>query len=212
VRRSRLIMQKILASLICTLALLAFFMPASIADSSQNATVNITLNETQNATANITLNATQNATAKIMLNATQNVTESLTQAENPDATMATSPDDSLKNAPNAMQMGAGNAASHTKVLRAGFEKTKPLNNLDVYGNKSTYNIPSRISPSTAFNVSQRLGNVSQLTYNTEIYKPTYNISQYSRTKPLYKVPDALSSKPIYSISGYPKIKAASSIP
>jgi hypothetical protein len=195
-----IIMQKILASLICTLALLAFLMPATVADSSQNATANMTLNETKNATANITINATQN------------VTESLSQAENPDATTAIPPDDSLKSTPTATQMGAGNAASHTKVLRAGFEKTKPLNNLDVYGNKSTYNISSSISPSPAFNVSQRLGNVSQFTYNTDIYKPTYNISQYSRTKPLYEVPDTLSSKPVYSISGYPEIKAVNSIP
>ena len=205
-------MQKILASLICTLALLAYLMPATIAEDSQNATANITLNETQNATANITLNATQNATAKIMLNETQNVTESLTQAANPDATTAISPDNSLKSAPFATQLGTGNASSHTKVLRAGFEKTKSLNNLDVYGNKSTYNISSSISPSPAFNVSQRLGNVSQITYNTDIYKPIYNISQYSRTKPLYQVPDTLSSKPVYSISGYPEVKAVNSIP
>jgi hypothetical protein len=193
-------MQKNLASLICTLALLAFLMPATIADSSQNAT------------ANITINATQNATAKITLNETQNVTEGLAQAENPDATMATSLDNSLKSAQTATQMGAGNAASHTKVLRAGFEKTKPLNNLDVYGNKSTYNIPSSTSSNPAFKVSQRLGNVSKITYNTDIYKPIYNISQYSRTKPLYEVPDTLSSKPVYSISGYPEIKAVNSIP
>jgi len=193
-------MQKNLASLIYTLALLALLMPATIADSSQNAT------------ANITINATQNATAKITLNETQNVTEGLAQAENPDATMATSLDNSLKSAPTATQMGAGNAASHTKVLRAGFEKTKPLNNLDVYGNKSTYNIPSSTSSNPAFNVSQRLGNVSKITYNTDIYKPIYNISQYSRTKPLYEVPDTLSSKPVYSISGYPEIKAVNSIP
>ena len=195
-----MIMQKILVSLICTLALLAFLMPATIAEDSQNATANITLNETKNVTKNITLNETQNAAA------------SLTQAINPDATTATSPDDSLKSAPVATQLGTGIAPSHSKVLRAGFAIPKPLNNLDVYGNKSTYNIPSSTSPSNAFNVSQRLGNVSQLTYNTDIYKPTYNISQYSRTKPLYKVPDTLLSKPVYSISGYPKIMAASSIP
>jgi hypothetical protein len=193
-------LQKIHASLICTLALLAFLMPATIADSSQNAT------------ANITINATQSATAKITLNETQNVTEGLAQAENPDATMATSLDNSLKSAQTATQMGAGNAASHTKVLRAGFEKTKPLNNLDVYGNKSTYNIPSSTSSNPAFKVSQRLGNASKITYNTDIYKPIYNISQYSRTKPLYEVPDTLSSKPVYSISGYPEIKAVNSIP
>ncbi len=157
-------MQKILVGLICTLALLAYLMPATIAEDSQNAAANITLNDTSNVTKNITLNET------------------------------------------------GIAPSHSKVLRAGFAIPKPLNNLDVYGNKSTYNIPSSISLSTAFNVSQRLGNVSQLTYNTDIYKPIYNVSQYSRTKPLYKVPDTLSSKPVYSISGYPKIMAASSIP
>jgi len=158
-----IIMQKNLASLICTLALLVLLMPATIAGDSQNAAANITLNATQNATANISAN------------------------------------DDQKGAPTATQMGTGNAASHTKVLRAGFEKSKPLNNLDVYGNKSTYNIPSRTSPGLAFNVSQRLGNVSQITYNTDIYKPIYNISQYSRTKPLYEVPEALTSKPVYSI-------------
>jgi hypothetical protein len=194
------IMQKILVGLICTLALLAYLMPATIAEDSQNATANITLNETLNATKNITLNETQNVTA------------SVTEAANPDATKAISPDDSLKSAPVATQLGTGNVSSHTKVLRAGFARHKPLNNLDVYGNKSTYNIPSSTSPSTAFNVSQRLGNVSQFTYNTDIYKPTYNISQYSRTKPLYEVPDTLSSKPVYSISGYPDIKVANSIP
>ncbi|MCX6672284.1 MAG: hypothetical protein NTY37_00695 [Methanothrix sp.] len=157
-------MQKNLASLICTLALLALLMPATIAEDSQNAATNITLNETQNATGNIT------------------------------------------------QIGAGFAASHTKVLRAGFEKSKPLNNLDVYGNKSTYNIASSTSPSPAFDISQRMGNVSQITYNTDIYKPIYNISQYSRTKPIYAVPEALASKPVYSISGYPKIKAVNGIP
>ncbi|MHB8119698.1 MAG: hypothetical protein ACYDHX_13390 [Methanothrix sp.] len=193
-------MQKILASLICTMALLAFLMPATIADNSQNATANITLNETQNATANITLNETQNVTANITPVEDLNVTEGISE------------DDRQESAPAPTKMGAGNAAMHTKVLRAGFEKTKPLNNLDVYGNKSTYNIPSSTSPSLAFNVSQRLGNVSQITYNTDIYKPIYNISQYSRTKPLYEVPDTLSSKPVYSISGYPKIKAVNSIP
>jgi hypothetical protein len=205
-------MQKILVGLICTLALLAYLMPAAIAEGSQNATANITLNATQNVTANITINETQNATASITLNETQNITESLTQAANLDATTAISPDDSPKSAPAVTQLGTGNASSHTKVLRAGFARHKPLNNLDVYGNKSTYNIPSRTSPSTAFNVSQRLGNVSQFTYNTDNYRPIYNISQYSRTKPLYQVPDTLSSKPVYSISGYPEIMAANSIP
>jgi hypothetical protein len=173
-------MQKNLVSLICTLALLAFLMPAMAAEDSLNATANATLNETQNATASITLNATAN----------------LTESQTPAAT----------------QLGSGKELSHSKVLRAGFEKTKAVNNLDVYGNKSTYNIPYSTSQSAPFDASQRLGNVSQFTYNTDNYKPLYNISQYSRTKPIYEVPGTVSSKPVYSISGYPKIKTVNSIP
>jgi hypothetical protein len=205
-------MQKILVGLICTLALLAYLMPAIVAEDSQNATLNTTLNQTQNVTANISINETQNATASITLNETQSASASVTQAANPDAKTVTSPEDGLESTPAAAQLGSGNASSHTKVLRAGFARPKPLNNLDVYGNKSTYNIPSSHSPSSAFNVSSRLGNVSQFTYNTDIYKPTYNISQYSRTKPLYQVPGTLSSRPVYSISSYPEIKAVNSIP
>jgi hypothetical protein len=205
-------MQKILVGLICTLALLAYLMPAAIAEDSQNAAANITLNSTQNVTTNITMNETQNAAASIILNETQSGAASITQAANPEAAVANSPDDSLKSVPDATQLGTGNASSHTKVLRAGFANSKPLNNLDVYGNKSAYIIPSSTSPSTAFNASQRLGNVSQFTYNTDIYKPTYNISQYSRTRPLYEVPGTLSSRPVYSISSYPEIKAVNSIP
>jgi len=156
-------MQKNLVSLICTLALLAFLMPAMAAEDSLNATANATLNETQNATA-------------------------------------------------VTQLGSGKELSHSKVLRAGFEKTKAVNNLDVYGNKSTYNIPYSTSPSAPFDASSRLGNVSQFTYNTDNYKPLYNISQYSRTQPIYEVPGKVSSKPVYSISGYPKIKTVNSIP
>ncbi len=181
-------MQKIHVSLICTLALLAFLMPATIAEDGQNATAITLLNETQNVTANIV------------------------PVEDLNSAAGFSENDRQESAPVLTQVGAENASTHSKVLRAGFERHKPLNNLDVYGNKSTYNIPSITSPSHAFNVSQRLGNVSQFTYNTDNYKPLYNISQYSRTKPLYEVPGNLSSKPVYSISGYPVIKTANSIP
>lgn len=160
-------MQKGLVSIICTLGLLAIFMPAISAEESLNATANATLNETLNTTANIEVNATANI--------------------------------------------AANATSPGKVLRAGFEKTKPLNNLDVYGNKSTYNIPFSTSQGAPFEVNQRLGNVSQFTYKTQ-YKPLYNISQYSRNKPTYEIPASVSSKPTYSITSYPVIKAVNSIP
>jgi hypothetical protein len=140
------------------------------------------------------LNATMNATGNITLNQSENATEGEAGSQ------------------NASLAGIAQNTGHKKVLRAGFEKTKPLNNLDVYGNKSSYNITSSTFRGSAFDISQRLGNVSRFTYDTDIYKPMYNISQYSRTKPLYQVPDSLGSKPVYSISGYPTMKTASSIP
>lgn len=113
-----------------------------------------------------------------------------------------------------------------KVLRVGFEKTKPINNLDRYGSKPEYNIEtySNIKPvhdlsmlsmaaqKEIFNASQRGGKVSAFTYNTGIYKPLYNVSAYSRIKPIYEVPSTLSTKPIYNIASYPRIKAVNSIP
>jgi hypothetical protein len=190
-------MQKSIACFICILALLAAAMPVIIAEDKQNSTGNDTQNQTQNITENITLNETKNASQNIALDAIQNATPSMTEVSGQ----------------NATQTGVS-ASQHTKVLRAGFEKTKPLNNLDVYGNKSTYSIPfsGANSANSAFNASQRLGNTSKITYNTSNTKPTYSVSQYSRTKPTYAVPSTLSSKPVYSISGYPVIKATNSIP
>ncbi len=186
-------MQKFIACVVCILALLAVATPVIIAEDKGNSTGNNTLNQTQNITGNITLNETGNASQNIALDGTLNATQIMTEGSGQ----------------NNTQIGVS-ASPHTKVLRAGFEKTKPLNNLDVYGNKSTYNIPSS-GANSAFNASQRLGNTSKMTYNTNT-KPIYNVSQYSRTKPAYEVPGTLSSKPVYSISGYPVIKAPNSIP
>ena len=188
-------MQKFIACFVCILALLAAVMPVIIAEDKQNSTGNNTRNQTQNITENITLNETENASQNIAMDAYRNATQSMTEGAGQ----------------NDTKIGVSASASqHTKVLRAGFEKTKPLNNLDVYGNKSTYNIPSS-GANSAFNASQRLGNTSKITYNTNT-RPTYNVSQYTRTKPVYEVPSTLSSKPVYSISGYPVIKAPNSIP
>lgn len=113
-----------------------------------------------------------------------------------------------------------------KVLRVGFEKTKPVNNLDSYGSKPTYNIEtysnikplqdlsmlSRTAPKAVFNASLRRGTAAMFTYNTGIFKPLYNVSDYSRIKPMYDVPSTLSTKPVYNIAGYPRIKAVNSIP
>ncbi len=114
----------------------------------------------------------------------------------------------------------------SKVLRVGFEKTKPINNLDMYGSKPEYNIEtfsnikpvqntsmlSRVAPKDIFNASQRGGKVATFTYNTGIFKPLYNVSAYSRIKPIYEVPSTLSTKPVYNIAGYPRVKAVNSIP
>ncbi len=114
----------------------------------------------------------------------------------------------------------------SKALRVGFEKTKPVNNLDRYGSKPGYDIEafaskkpvynmsmlSRTAPKAAFNASQRTGSVAKLVYNTGIFKPLYNVSAYSNIRPIYDVPGTLSTKPVYNIEGYPRIKAVNSIP
>lgn len=99
-----------------------------------------------------------------------------------------------------------------KVLRAGFENTKPMNDLDVYGSKAVQNLGNITNATSVFNASQRLGMVGKISYNTGIYKPLYNISEYSRTKPTYQVPSTLSSRPVYDIENYSIIKTSASIP
>jgi hypothetical protein len=144
----------------------------------------------QNAATNLTLNMTDNITA---INAT---------------TATTAIADTRNAAP--IILGAGKRQGG-KVLRAGAEKSKPLNNLDMYGNRSTHVIPPQVPAQWAFDISQRGGNVSEFTY-TNAFKPLYNISQYSRIKAIYQAPSSLSTRPVYSISGYPNVKIASGIP
>lgn len=108
----------------------------------------------------------------------------------------------------ALGSGSRNAG---KVLRAGSGERKAVNNLDVYGNRSVHVIPPQDPAQWAFDISQRVGNVSQFDY-TNSYKPLFSMSQYSRTKAVYQAPSNLSSRQVYSISGYPRIKIASGIP
>jgi hypothetical protein len=103
------------------------------------------------------------------------------------------------------------ATKSHKVLRLGFERTKPLNNLDVYGSKTTYDIEAR-GRNSSFNVSQRLGNISNITDSTNIYKPFFEVNEYIRVKPTYEAPSNLGTRPVYNITGYPVIKTPSSIP
>lgn len=208
----RVIVQKIAACFVCILALLTVSMPVIIAEDNQFSTGNTTLNQTQNATGNVSLNQTQNATQDIKLNEIHYASGESALNETPDTRQSTSAGiaQDLTQTQDKTAIGAQNTNQPAKVLRAGFEKTKPLNNLDMYGNKSTYSIPAS-NISSAFDLSQRRGNMSRFTYNTGIYKPIYNVSQYSRIKPTYEVPST-AAKPVYSISGYPVIKAPNSIP
>lgn len=248
-------MKEMIVCSICILAMLAFVLPATVADSGPNATndvidnatnasslsnetQNVSMNATKNASLNTTLHVPLNVTENIAQNVTENVSENATQTVNPEAaetvtsaepmpsalenaTPAMVPESMENQTPPAAPAATGNIAAtavgdtenNTKVLRAGFEKTKPLNNLDVYGNKSVHELGGGAeAPESAFNASQRLGNVSKFSYNTSYTKPLYNVSEYSRTKPTYQVPGGLSSKPVYDIEKYSVIKAPNGIP
>jgi len=111
---------------------------------------------------------------------------------------------------SVIALGSGNRNAG-KVLRAGFQASKPVNDLDVYGNRSVHVIPPQVPAQWSFDISQRVGNVSKFNF-AQSYKPFLSISPYFRTKAAYQAPSNLSSRPVYSISGYPRIKIASGIP
>ncbi|HNX39579.1 MAG TPA: hypothetical protein PKK11_03270 [Methanothrix sp.] len=177
------------AAILCALAMPALIMAAAWGQDAGNSTMNSTINNSLNSTMNAAANLTPNTAASASL-------ESVVEAKD-----------------TGVNIGAGRAGAVGKVLRAGFNKTKPLNDLDVYGNKPVHFIANsnNSSPKAAFNVSQRVGSVANMTYNTE-YTAVYSIDEHSRTRPTYEAPDNLSSRPVYSISGYPTIKMANSIP
>lgn len=141
----------------------------------------------------------ENATINQSTNETNNATDMLIG-------------DAIRTDGEKIVIGNGRSASTGKVLRAGFEKVKAVNNLDVYGNRSEHAISSNVSALAPFDISQRVGNVSQFTYNTDIYKPIYSVEEYRRTKPSYQTPESLANRPVYNISGYPVIKSVNSIP
>ena len=111
---------------------------------------------------------------------------------------------------SVIALGSGNRNAG-KVLRAGFQASKPVNDLDVYGNRSVHVIPPQVPAQWSFDISQRVGNVSKFNF-AQSYKPFLSISPYFRTKAAYQAPSNLSSRRVYSISGYPRIKIASGIP
>jgi len=152
--------------------LLAFLLLGAEADDRQNATVNLTVNQSS-LDENISANDSQVQSA-------------------------------------AVSLGSGNR-NEGKVLRTGFQEKKAVNDLDIYGNRSVHVIPPQDPAQWAFDISQRVGNVSKFDYSNS-FKPLFSMSPYSRTKAVYQAPSNLSSRPVYSISGYPRIKIASGIP
>ena len=153
--------------------MLAFLLLGAEADDRQNATANLTINQSSSLDESMSANDSQVQAAVVSL-------------------------------------GSGNRNAG-KVLRTGFQEKKAVNDLDVYGNRSIHVIPPQDPAQWAFDISQRVGNVSKFDYSNS-YKPLVSMSQYSRTKAVYQAPSNLSSRPIYSISGYPRIKIASGIP
>jgi hypothetical protein len=153
--------------------MLAFLLLGAEADDRQNATANLTINQSSSLDESMSANDSQVQAAVVSL-------------------------------------GSGNRNAG-KVLRTGFQEKKAVNDLDVYGNRSIHVIPPQDPAQWAFDISQRVGNVSKFDYSNS-YKPLFSMSQYSRTKAVYQAPSNLSSRPIYSISGYPRIKIASGIP
>lgn len=194
---------------------------ASSNTTENNATENVSLNATENATEAVTENAAEILMPSVAENATaepkateapENVTQTPAQESTENKTVSEAPAAEASAAASAANT-VGGSQTNTKVLRAGFEKTKAVNNLDVYGNKSVRELGDKSEvPESAFNASQRLGNVSKFNYNTSNTKQLYNVSEYSRTKPMYQVPSSSSSKPVYDIEKYSTIKAPASIP
>ena len=153
--------------------MLAFLLLGAEADDRQNATANLTINQSSSLDESMSANDSQVQAAVVSL-------------------------------------GSGNRNAG-KVLRTGFQEKKAVNDLDVYGNRSIHVIPPQDPAQWAFDISQRVGNVSKFDYSNS-YKPLFSMSQYSRTKAVYQAPSNLSSRPVYSISEYPRIKIASGIP
>lgn len=139
--------------------------------------------------------------------------QNATMSPNVNSTAAMDKNISINESQNSMSvisLGSGNRNAG-KVLRTGFQEKKAVNDLDVYGNRSVHVIPPQDPAQWAFDISQRVGNVSKFDYSNS-FKPLFSMSPYSRTKAVYQAPSNLSSRPIYSISGYPRIKIASGIP
>jgi len=110
-----------------------------------------------------------------------------------------------------LSLWAQEIGMQARFFELASRRKKAVNDLDVYGNRSVHVIPPQDPAQWAFDISQRVGNVSKFDYSNS-FKPLFSMSPYSRTKEVYQPPSNLSSRPVYSISEYPRIKIASGIP
>jgi hypothetical protein len=118
--------------------------------------------------------------------------------------------------PEVLSQNAQNPSQGSKVILLGEMNTRSANDLNAPGVRSVIPLGSMILPAlpgqqSPFDLSQRLGKVGMFNFNST-FRPTYNVSAYSRIKPIYEVPNFLKPKPLYDIEAYSRIKAPNAIP
>ncbi len=119
--------------------------------------------------------------------------------------------------PEVLSQNAQNPSQGGNALLLGQMNTGPTSYLGAYGSRvAVAALGSMVQPSLPgqkgpFNLSQRMGMPGKFSFNST-YKPTYDVSAYSRIKPLYEIPNFLKPKPLYNIEAYSRIKAPNAIP
>jgi hypothetical protein len=110
-------------------------------------------------------------------------------------------------------------------LRLGMESTKAVEDLGQYSSgvrsgigdyadsvAQRTSIISLVPDKPAFNLSQRTGQVGRFTHNASLYRPLFNTSDYTRTKPMVAIPESSRQELLYNVSNYPEMMMAASIP
>lgn len=118
--------------------------------------------------------------------------------------------------PEVLSQNAQNSSQGSRVLLLGEMNTRSANDLSASGAGTAAPLGSMIQPAltgqkSPFDLSQRLGKVGKFGFNST-FRPTYNVSAYSRIKPIYEIPNFLKPKSLYDIEAYSRIKAPNAIP
>lgn len=119
--------------------------------------------------------------------------------------------------PGVLSLDAQNTLQGGNVIQLGQMNTRSASDLGAYGSRpAVAALGSMVQPTLPgqkgpFNLSQRMGMPGKFSFNTT-YKPTYDVSAYSRIKPLYEIPNYLKPKSLYNIETYSRTKAPNAIP